>query len=120
MAQKEYDLRIAQIRDYETSTKFQPSLSLYDILAAVSSITVEPFLHGIMTIVAIRVYPYPQHSSSSNARIWYQIPQREIIHNILNFLDVIFDAVTSPSQRIILEVQNLEASVEVLDELTDL
>ena len=58
--------------------------------------------------------------SSRNASLWYQIPQREIVHNILNLLDVILDAVASPSQRIVLEIQDLETGVEVLDELADL
>ena len=51
---------------------------------------------------------------------WYQIPQREIIDNILNLLYIVLDAIASPSQRIVLQVQDLETSVEVLDKLANL
>jgi len=74
-----------------------------------------------------RVYPNQRvdlsallFSTNTFSSLWYQIPQRQIIHNILNLLDTIFDAITSPPQGIILEIQNLKASVDVLDELTDL
>lgn len=49
-----------------------------------------------------------------------QVPQREIIHNILNLLDTVLYAIASPSQRVILEVQDLEARMQILDELADL
>jgi hypothetical protein len=36
--------------------------------------------------------------SSCRASLWHKISQRKIIDNILNLLDVVLDAVTSPSQ----------------------
>ena len=42
--------------------------------------------------------------------IWNQAPQGQIINHILDLLDLIFNAITPPPQRVILEVQQLEAS----------
>jgi hypothetical protein len=54
------------------------------------------------------------------ASFWYQIPQREIIDNILNLLDIVLDAIASPSQRIVLQVQDLETSMEILYKLANM
>ena len=58
--------------------------------------------------------------SCCSASVWYQIPQRKIVDNILNLLHIVLNAIASPSQRIVLEIQDLETSMEVLHELADL
>lgn len=48
-----------------------------------------------------------------------QIPQREIVHNILHILDPVLQSITAAAQAVVLQVEDLEASKEVLDELID-
>ncbi len=48
-----------------------------------------------------------------------QAPQTQIVHHILDLLDTILDAIAALAQNIILQVQNLETSMHVLDELCD-
>lgn len=65
----------------------------------------------------------PRHLSYPRTRspsLWNQIPQGQIIDDILDLLDIVLDAIAPPSQRIILQVQDLEAGVDILDELADL
>jgi hypothetical protein len=75
---------------------------------------------------------------SSPTILGNQIPQREVIHHILNLLDLyppsahcstpqktihpstthpIFNAIATPPQRIILQIQDLKSGMEVFDEL---
>lgn len=49
-----------------------------------------------------------------------QATQAEIINYILHFLDTVLDTVTALTENIVLEVENLKASMNVLDELADL
>jgi hypothetical protein len=49
----------------------------------------------------------------------HQVPQRQIIHNVLDILDPVLQAVTTAAQAVVLEVEYLEASVQVLDKLVD-
>ena len=49
-----------------------------------------------------------------------QTSQAEIVDNVFNFLDLVLDAIATLSQRIILQVQDLEAGVHILDELGNL
>ena len=49
-----------------------------------------------------------------------QPSQTQIVHHILHFLDPILDAITALPERVVLQVQDLEARVDVLDELADL
>jgi hypothetical protein len=49
----------------------------------------------------------------------HQVPQRQIIHNILDILDPVLQTITAAAQAVVLEVEHLEASVQVLDELVD-
>jgi hypothetical protein len=51
--------------------------------------------------------------------LWQQVPKREIIHNILHVLDPVLQSVTAAAQAVVLQVEDLEASKEVLDELVD-
>jgi len=48
-----------------------------------------------------------------------EVPQRQIIDNILHLLDSILDRVDPLPQDVVLEVEHLEAGVEVLDEGAD-
>ena len=48
-----------------------------------------------------------------------QVPQRKIIHNILHILNPVLEPVTTPAQAVVLQVENLEASKQILDELVD-
>src|SRR5437868_2267984 len=48
-----------------------------------------------------------------------QVPKREVINNILHLLDGVLDRVDSFAQNVVLEVEHLEAGVEVLDEGAD-
>lgn len=49
-----------------------------------------------------------------------QIPQREIIDHVLDLLDRVLHRVDPLAQNVILEVQQLEARVNILDEVADL
>lgn len=49
-----------------------------------------------------------------------KIPEGEVVHNVLDLLHVVLDAITSTPQRVVLQVQDLEARVYVFDELADL
>jgi hypothetical protein len=48
-----------------------------------------------------------------------QVPQRQVIHNILYVLDPILEPIALPTQDIVLEVEDLKASMNILDELID-
>lgn len=41
----------------------------------------------------------------------YEISQREIVYDVFNLLDVVLDAITPAPQRVVFEVQYLEASM---------
>jgi hypothetical protein len=49
----------------------------------------------------------------------HQIPQRQIVHHILHILDPVLQPIAATPQAIVLQVENLEASVQILDELID-
>jgi hypothetical protein len=49
----------------------------------------------------------------------HQIPQRQIIHDVLDILDPVLQAIATATQAVVLEVEHLEPSVQVLDELVD-
>lgn len=49
----------------------------------------------------------------------HQVPQGEIIYDILDILDLVLETVAPPAQRVVLEVENLKAGKEVLDKLID-
>ena len=49
-----------------------------------------------------------------------QAPQAEIVNHILNLLDLVLDAIATLAQRVVLQVQDLEPSVHLLDELGNL
>jgi hypothetical protein len=48
-----------------------------------------------------------------------QIPQGQVVHHILDILELILEAIGSLSQSVVLQVQHLEAGVQVPDETTD-
>lgn len=48
-----------------------------------------------------------------------QIPQRKIIDDILHILDPVLEPVTPTAQAVVLQVQDLEASKQILDKLID-
>jgi hypothetical protein len=50
---------------------------------------------------------------------WHQVPQRQIVHDILDILDPVLEPIATAAQTVVLEVEDLEASVQVLDELVD-
>ena len=52
--------------------------------------------------------------------LWNQSSQAQIINDLLNLLNLILNTIASPSQRVILQVQNLETSMQVINELADL
>lgn len=49
-----------------------------------------------------------------------EIPQRKVVDDVLDFLDIVLDAITPPPQRIVLKIEDLETSMKILDKLTDL
>lgn len=51
--------------------------------------------------------------------LWEQVPQRKIIHYILNLLDLVLDGVTPLPKDIVLEVEYLETSMHIFDELAN-
>lgn len=63
------------------------------------------------TIPQVRPYRLLLRSQTSEA---------QVIDDIFDFLDTIFDAIRSLAEGVVLEVQNLESSMDVLDELCDL
>lgn len=54
--------------------------------------------------------------SSTLLLLWHQSSQTEIVDHILNLLDTVLDAIRPLTKRIVLEVQNLEAGMDMLDE----
>lgn len=48
-----------------------------------------------------------------------QIPQRQIVDNVLHVLDPIFETIAFPAQYVVLQIEDLEAGMDVLDELID-
>jgi len=50
----------------------------------------------------------------------HETSEAEIIHNIFDFLDAVLDTIRSLAKRIILEVQDLESSMKMLDELCNM
>lgn len=52
--------------------------------------------------------------------LWRQATKAQIVHHILDFLHLVLDDITALAQDVVLQVQNLEASMDVLDEPTDL
>lgn len=65
------------------------------------------------------VPPIIEHLLSCLLLLGQQVPQREIIYNILHILDPVLQSVAAAAQAVVLQVENLEASEEVLDELID-
>jgi hypothetical protein len=51
--------------------------------------------------------------------LWHQVPQRQVIHDILDVLDPVLQPVAAAAQAVVLEVEDLEARMQVLDELVD-
>jgi hypothetical protein len=51
--------------------------------------------------------------------LWQQVPQRQIVHDILNVLDPVLEPIAPTAQAVVLEVENLEACMQVLNELVD-
>ena len=49
----------------------------------------------------------------------HQIPQRKIIHDILNVLHPVLEPVAAAAQAVVLQVEDLEAGEQVFDELVD-
>jgi hypothetical protein len=49
----------------------------------------------------------------------HQIPQRQVIHHVLDILDPVLQPVAAAAQAVVLEVKNLETGVQVLDKLVD-
>jgi hypothetical protein len=49
----------------------------------------------------------------------HQVSQRQIIDNILHILDPVLQSIATTSQAVVLEVENLEASMQVFDKLVD-
>lgn len=51
---------------------------------------------------------------------WNKVPQGKVIHDILNLLHAVLDTIAAAPQGVVLQIQDLEAGVHVLNELTDL
>ena len=51
--------------------------------------------------------------------LWQKVPQRQIVHNILNIFDPVLEPIATATQAVVLQVEDLEASEQVLDELVD-
>lgn len=62
----------------------------------------------------------PHHAGSHlSIVLGQQIPQRQVIHHVLDVLDAVLEAVAPAAQDVVLEVEDLEAGEDVLDELVD-
>jgi len=70
-------------------------------------------------VLYLFVRPIVERFSSCLLLLWQEVPQREIIHNVLHILDPVLQSVTTAAQTVVLEVEDLEASKQVLDELVD-
>jgi hypothetical protein len=53
------------------------------------------------------------------ALLRHQVPQRQIVHHIFDVLDPVLQPIAAAAQAIVLEVEHLEARMQVLDELVD-
>jgi hypothetical protein len=49
----------------------------------------------------------------------HQVPQRQIIHDVFDIFDPVLQTIATASQTVVLEVEDLEACMQVLDELID-
>lgn len=76
---------------------------------------------------ALYLQPVPLEILSGTQHIHLPVPtslrnqssEAQIIHDIFHFPHFVLDAVAPSSQRVVLEVKNLEASMKVFDELAD-
>lgn len=57
---------------------------------------------------------------SSLLLLGQQAPQAKIVNHILNLLNLVLDAIAALTQRVVLQVQNLEPSVHLLNKLSNL
>jgi len=48
-----------------------------------------------------------------------QVPQWQVVDDILNVFDPVLQSIAFPPQNIVLKIQNLEASMDILDKLID-
>lgn len=64
--------------------------------------------------------PFPSHDDAFTSSLRRQPSQTKIVHHILDLLDTVLDAVAALAQSVVLEVEDLEAGVDVFDELADL
>jgi hypothetical protein len=53
------------------------------------------------------------------ALLRHQVPQRQVVHHILNVLDPVLQPIAAAAQAVVLEVEHLETRMQVLDELVD-
>jgi hypothetical protein len=53
------------------------------------------------------------------ALLRHQVPERQIVHHVFNVLNPVLQPVATAAQAIVFEVENLEARMQVLDELVD-
>lgn len=49
----------------------------------------------------------------------HKVPQGQIIDDVLYILHLVLKAVAPPTETVVLEIENLEACKEILDELVD-
>lgn len=54
---------------------------------------------------------------TSTARFRNQIPQRQIVHNILNLANLVLQTITTAPKAVVFEVQELEAGMQIFNEL---
>jgi hypothetical protein len=66
------------------------------------------------------VKPATAINQSTNLLLRQQTSQAEIVDHILDLLDLVLDTIAPLPQRIVLQVQDLESSVHILDELGNL
>lgn len=94
-----------------------------------SVISREPFSSQLLNLRSISsplsLSFSPQLLSSLHLRIPHrprplnQAPKAQVIHNVLDPLDLVFDAVCALANDVVLEVEQLESREQVLDEGAD-
>jgi hypothetical protein len=51
--------------------------------------------------------------------LWHEVPQRQIVDDILHVLDPVLEPIAAAAQAVVFEVENLESREQVFDKLVD-
>lgn len=71
-------------------------------------------------VALVKLHTVWDPASRQSLPFRHKISQREVVYHILNLLHIVFDAIASPPKRVVFQIEDLEAGVEVLDKPADL